>query len=193
MRTARQAHAWARRMIDAPDEDYTRECLKFVRKAWDLPPVEPNAGLAWDHAERKHATSNPGAIPAGAAGVFWEMPGEADHVALPLGRGLCISTDVKRTGRVDVVRIASITSAWGGRLLGWTEDLNGFPVYKRPAVPNNVERARDHLKTARSNVDQAVSYLSETPEWRKVAHAVQADLARLSSRIDRELKELPKR
>lgn len=192
MRTRREAVAWARRMIDTPDEDYRRECLKFVRKAFDLPPVEPNAGLAWDHAKVKHRTSNPGAFPFGVS-AFWETPGDADHVALTIGGGLCISTDVKRTGRVDIVRIASIGPAWGATLLGWTEDLNGFTVYRKPAAPNNVQRAREHMKTARTHIDLAVRFLGETPDWRKVAHAVQADLAKTSARIDAALKEAPKR
>jgi hypothetical protein len=192
MRTRREAVAWARGQIDRPSKDYTRLCLQFVRLSFDLPPVEPDAGRAWDNAKRKHATSNPGAIPFGVP-VFWELSSEADHVALSIGGGLCISTDVKRTGRADVVRIASITSGWNGKLLGWTEDLNGFPVYRKAAIPNNVQRAREHMKTARTHIDQAVRYLANTPEHRTVAHGVQADLAKLSARVDAALKEVPKR
>lgn len=191
MRTRRQAVTWARGQIDRPDEDYKRECLKFVRKAFDLPPVEPNAGLAWDHARDKHRTTKAGSIPAGVP-VFWEQPGEADHVALSIGGGLCISTDVKRSGRVDIVRIASIAPAWGGELLGWTGDLNGFPVWQPPAKPNNVERAREHMKTARHHLRIAAEQLGETPEWRKVAHAIQLELVGLAGQIDNTLKETPK-
>lgn len=187
MRTRRQAIAWGKGQIDRPAEDYTRECLKFTRRAFDLPPVEPTAALAWEHAQHKHRTTNPGAIPAGVP-VFWAP----NHVALSIGGGLCLSTDVKRAGRIDVVRIAAIGRVWGIELLGWTEDLNGFRVYTAPAVPNNVQRAREHMKTARHHLDEAARYLGNTDASRKVAHAVQADLVKLSARVSAELKEAPK-
>lgn len=201
MRTGNDACAWGRRQVDQPIKDFTRLCLQFVRMAFDLPAVYPDAGTAWDKAERRHPTTDANTIPRGVP-VFWELPSVADHVALSLGGGLCLSNDVKRSGRIDVVRIDAIGPAWGARLLGWTEDLNGSRVWTpKPDAPDappapaktNVSRARAQLKVARRAVAIADKYLSQVPEDRKVARAVGASLDQLDDALGRRLDKLPER
>lgn len=199
MRTGNAACRWAREQVDHPLKDWTRLCLQFVRMAFDLPAVYPDAGTAWDRARYKHRTTDANTIPRGVP-VFWETPGVADHVALSLGGGLCLSNDVRRPGRIDVVRIDAIREAWGAQLLGWTEDLNGQRVWQNkpapppaPPGPNNVTRAREQLRVARRCVALAERLLSDAPDERTVVHNVADQLDRLDQRIENKLRRLPKR
>jgi hypothetical protein len=61
------------------------------------------------------------------------MSSAADHVALSLGDGKCLSTDINGVGTISVALIDDISRRWNGHLLGWTEDLNGYRVYSPPA------------------------------------------------------------
>lgn len=201
MRTGRAAIHWAREQVDHPLKDWTRLCLQFVRMAFDLPAVYGNAGDAWDHAKRRHPTTDPNTIPRGVP-VFWETSGAADHVALSLGGGLCLSTDVRRPGHVDIVRIDAIRQAWGCQLKGWTEDLNGVTIWhNKPAAPaappapvaTNVSRAREQLRLSRRALAIAQRYLGEAPDEREIAHDVGESLDKLIERITHKLDRLPKR
>lgn len=201
MRRGNAACKWGRAQVDRPIKDFERLCLQFVRMAFDLPAVFPDAGTAWDRAELKHRTTDPNTIPRGVP-VFWELPSVADHVALSLGGGLCLSNDVKRRGRIDVVRIDSIRTAWGAQLLGWTEDLNGARVWtpkpKAPPAPpapveTNVSRARAQLQVARRAVAIADKFLDRVPEERTVARKVGDSLDRLDEALGKRLDRLPKR
>lgn len=201
MRNRKDAIAWGRRQVDAPVKDFTRLCLQFVRMAFDLPAIYPDAGTAWDRAERKHPTTNAKDIPAGVP-VFWELPSVADHIALSIGNGLCLSNDVKRSGRIDIVRIDAIGPAWGGRLLGWTEDVNGYTVYnakpvapKPPKAPvrNKVERARDALRLARRNLAIAERELEDVSDARTVVKRVAGQLDELDAQVTAFLRKLPPR
>lgn len=195
MRAGAQAGAWARRQITDPSRDWYRYCLMFVRMCFGVAMREPDAGKAWDAAEHKHVTSDAGSIPAWVP-VFWELPGVADHVALSIGAGKCISTDVRRRGRVDVVTIDSITTNWGAQLLGWTEDLNGVRVWTPQAAdvsPNRVQNARAKLRAARRAIADAGDLLDSTPDERELAHLIAAELDRLVERVSGKLQRLPKR
>jgi GH25 family lysozyme M1 (1,4-beta-N-acetylmuramidase) len=107
----------------------------FVRLSFGVTKVIPDAGKSWDASRYKHRTTDAGAgtIPRGVP-VYWELPSVADHVALSLGDGWCLSNDILRRGRIDRVRIDTITRTWGGRLLGWTDDLNGVLIREVPVV-----------------------------------------------------------
>lgn len=201
MRRGDAACRWGRRQVTQPLKDWHGMCLQFVRMCFDLPAVHPSAGAAWRAAKRKHPTTDARTIPRGVP-VFWETPSVFEHVALSLGGGLCLSTDAKRRGKVDVVRIDAIGPAWGAQLLGWTEDLNGQTVWtnkpKPPPPPpapkrNNVQRARAQLRLARRAVAIAERYLDKTPEDRTVAHNVGDRLDGLIESISNKLDRLPKR
>lgn len=199
MRRGRAAVAWGREQVTAPVKDFQGLCLQFVRMCFGLGAVYPSAIGAWDHAQRKHQTTAASTIPRGVP-VFWRG-GSFGHVAISLGGGLCLSTDVKRRGRVDVCRIDAIRDAWGYQLLGWTEDLNGTVVWtNRPDAPpapkapirNNVTRAREQLRHARRALAIAERFLDATPDEREVAHAVGDSLDRLIDRVRDKLDRLPK-
>jgi hypothetical protein len=144
MRTGDDAIAWARANAERPpaglggsDGTWYGMCLQFVRSSFGLPGGTANAGLAWDRAAHKHRTTSAGSIPRGVP-VFWELPTVPDHIALSLGDGYCISTDALRRGKADKVLIDSITRSWGGQLLGWTEDLNGYRIWAAPKKTPNI-------------------------------------------------------
>ncbi|WP_235739030.1 hypothetical protein [Nocardioides alcanivorans] len=133
-RTGTDAIAWGRAQIRHPTRGWYRWCLVYVRSAFGVPARWPDAGKAWDNAQRRHKTANAASIPAGVP-VFWELPSVADHVALSTGGGMCLSNDIRRKGLIDEVPIDEITRRWGGQLLGWTEDLNGHTVYQPTTTP----------------------------------------------------------
>lgn len=99
-------------------------CLVFVRTALGIPALYPSAIAAWNGATKRH-TGN-GTPPAGAP-VFWSSR-TFGHIALSVGGGRILSSDILRRGHVDEVPIGTIAARWGLTYLGWTEDLNGWPV-----------------------------------------------------------------
>jgi GH25 family lysozyme M1 (1,4-beta-N-acetylmuramidase) len=139
-RTPTEAIAWGQAQVGKHGWDNL--CLRFVRLAFGVdyvgnwPTSERDAGRAWDRAIHKHRTTDPKTIPRGVP-VFWELNTEADHVALSLGDGWCLSNDFVVNGRIDRVRIADISARWG-RLLGWTEDLVGNRVVPRSPSPEGM-------------------------------------------------------
>lgn len=200
MRRGNTAIAWGREQMHAPVKDFAGLCLQFVRMCFGLGAVHPSAIAAWNAAGRRHPTTDAGTIPRGVP-VFWRI-GDFGHIALSLGGGLCLSTDVKRRGRVDIVRIDAIREAWGAQLLGWSEDLNGVRVWRnKPAAPapapapehTNVSRARAQLRVARRCVAIAGRLLDKAPDERELVHRVADNLDSLDDRIAARLDKLPKR
>lgn len=115
------------------------QCLLRVRQAYGAPAIgdfdgdrSADAEDGWKAAKRKHPTSNPNEIPAGVP--IWWTGGSNDngHVAISLGNGRCISTDIRRTGWFDECDVDQIRRRWGLQLVGWSEDINGVTVYTPP-------------------------------------------------------------
>src|SRR6478735_373325 len=99
-RTGTQAISWGRQQITSPARDFHALCLMFVRLCFNVAARFPSARVAWESAQLKHPTTDAGSIPAGVP-VFWRI-GEFWHVGLSIGAGKCLSTDVRRRGRVNV-------------------------------------------------------------------------------------------
>ena len=123
----------AKQIVQLTNENWHNLCLKFVRTCYGVKAKEPNAKKAWENARFKHSTTNTKAIPAGVP-VFWKTRTVNWHVAISIGDGKCISTDIFRRGKPDIVGIDTLSKAWGATLLGWTEDVNGVRVYEKPKV-----------------------------------------------------------
>jgi hypothetical protein len=200
MRTGMAAARWAREQVTHPIKAWPALCLQFVRMCFNVAAREASAKDAWQAAEFKHPTTDANTIPR-AVPVFWQI-GEFWHVAFSLGKGWCVSTDVRRRGMVNIVRIDAIRTAWGAQLLGWTEDLNGERVWRnKPAAPasapapvhTNVSRAREQLRVARRCVAIAERLLSKAPDERTIVHEVADKLDNLDAAIDRRLSKLPAR
>lgn len=139
---SKEASALSRLQVAAPTEDWTRLCLRFVRKMWGLPMVYGTAREAWQKAEKKHPYTNVHDIPHGAP-VFSRPVGDetgAWHVFIAGGywkekkNGRIVSTrifrsnDIKEIGSIHPVEISTFVERWGHEILGWTEDLNGYDL-----------------------------------------------------------------
>lgn len=160
-RTGQAAVDWAMKEAAHASRDWYRDCKMFVRLAFLVPSDgTPNAGAAWDRAHFKHPTSDPSSIPLGVP-VFWEMESVADHVAVSIGGGIVVSTDWPTSHDVGTVGISTLSNSWHGRLLGWTEDIDGVRVWTPPAPPlpdpNRVQKARHHAHVAVALLDQALA------------------------------------
>lgn len=64
-------------------------------------------------------TRDPMRVPFGAMLFFDSSRNRPEHVAIGAGNGYCYSTDFPRRGRWGRVRIRSIESAWGMKLVGY--------------------------------------------------------------------------
>lgn len=159
-RTGQAAVDWAMGEADHASRDWYRQCKMFVRFAFLVPSDgTPDAGKAWDRAKFKHPESDSLKIPLGVP-VFWEMESVADHVALGIGSGQCVSTDWPSSHDVGSVSIDRLSGAWRGRLLGWTEDIDGVRIWTPPAPeppdPNRVQKARHDVHVAIARLERAI-------------------------------------
>lgn len=121
MRTAEEAIRAARRESVNGRTNYQGMCLKFVRQMWGLPGGWPDANAAWEAVPDQHrhgGASLPGSV------IFWSV-GEHGHCALSIGHGFCLSTDIRRRGKIDVVPTVLISTVWRAQLRGWSSWLNG--------------------------------------------------------------------
>ena len=128
LRIGTAAANWAKSQTSG----YTGMCLKFVRLCFNAPSRYPSARSAWLNAKYRHTAGTPPlAVP-----VFWNyLPN--GHIAFSLGGGYIRSTDWPSRNRIGTTTITRLSSAWGKRYSGWSEDLNGYRVYAvstRPAV-----------------------------------------------------------
>lgn len=127
------SNTWRADAIDAVrsgEAGWEGLCLKRVRTLLGVPARHPSAWEAWKHAQDRHYSRNP---PRGVP-VFWRG-GRWGHVALSDGNGMCFSTDIKRKGKLDRVKISLIHDRWGYVYVGWSEDVNGVRVYDPNEVP----------------------------------------------------------
>lgn len=108
-------------------------CLNRVRRWCGVPARYPSARKAWEAipaAHRHPIKTAPAGVP-----VWLDRPGGSrfGHIVLSVGRDhaghlLVASTDYPSRGRVSVVRVDTLASRWGMRVLGWSDRLNGYGV-----------------------------------------------------------------
>lgn len=149
-------------------------CLSFVRQSFGVEARIPTAGQSWDASRHKHVVRSGAQIPAHVP-VHFEMPTVADHVALSIGGGLCLSSDAVRTGKVDVISIDRLARKWGVSRIGWTEDMNGVRIWS-PRKPKpratNVSLARQDMRTAIDRLDRALKKNGRGDEVRQMRQAL---------------------
>jgi hypothetical protein len=117
-------------------------CLQFTRTMLGVPSRDPSAIAAWKAVPKDQR--HPNSVPPPGVPVFWQG-GTYGHVALSAGDGYVLSTDIRRAGKVDKVKIELIGQRWGYKLLGWTESLNGRRVWS-PPKPVSVAQVRDFVE-----------------------------------------------
>jgi hypothetical protein len=146
VRTVRGAIEWARDQVRDGAAVWRGLCLMFVRMCFNVAPLYPDAITAWNESPGKRRCST-GEARRGHAGFF--RGGDHGHVVLCLGRGLCISTDIKRSGLPDVCRLDDIVHAWGYDFLGDVTNLNGEraprptkPTARKPELTTTAFRLR---------------------------------------------------
>lgn len=106
----------------------TGMCLRDVRMQYGLGFIAPTAYEAWSMQPDAHIHTF--YLPPAGVPVFWSGGHSgAGHIAIADGNGNVWSTDIKRPGKFDLVPIAKIHSAWGLKLLGWTDRLGTTSVY----------------------------------------------------------------
>lgn len=104
------------------------ECLHDVAEAFQFPHIYGSAIAAWNASTGKHPETDPMKIPRGYV-IFWSGGSRGfGHIAISLGNGLCLSTDILRTGLFDVVPITRIHEAWGLTLLGYATNFENEDI-----------------------------------------------------------------
>lgn len=134
-------------------------CLKTIRSLFGVMSLWPDAETAWEQAEHKHWVNVTDLLEKVPWGVpIWWVNGRYGHVALYIGRGLCITTDYKESGRLCIARVDQLAAWCGGRFVGWSNDINGVVVWrpkrnKKPRKPwGNPE---DRLKVVQAALKAA--------------------------------------
>lgn len=105
------------------------QCLATTRKYWNVGAKYPDASTSYYAADHKRYVA-PHDVPRGAP-VWWTGGGSGHgHVAISVGGGYCLSTDWKRPGKIDYAKISDITSHWGLRYRGYSQEINDVVVWK---------------------------------------------------------------
>lgn len=153
-------------------------CLKVIRSLYGVMPLYPDAETAWEQAERKHHTDDPDAIPWGVP--VWWVNDRHGHVALSLGKGRCLTTDFVEPGHLGVAPIARLASWCGGRLVGWTNDVNGVDVWEPRKPRPEPWTLEDRARFVRAALERAIAHDAE----RRV-RGLRRWLRAIEARIDR--------
>lgn len=162
----REAAALGLRMVQEETWVGVGYCLRTIRSLFGVGALYPNAETAWEEADHKHRTDDPADLKAWTP-IWWTNGGNG-HVALDLKRdGLCLTTDYVQSGRLGVARISALGPWCGGRLRGWTEDVNGVRVWA-PRDPfgrqDKVRIIQNALQRAREN-DRPDRYVNGLAQW----------------------------
>ncbi|MGQ0846802.1 MAG: CHAP domain-containing protein [Sporichthyaceae bacterium] len=116
-RTCADSIRWALAQADQAPR-WERKCLHFVARAngWSASGVRSAADY-WAQAGDRHLDdANP---PAGAL-VFWDTGKRDGHVALSVGNGTVVSTDIAGRGSAAAVALTTVSQRWNATYLGWT-------------------------------------------------------------------------
>lgn len=109
-------------------------CLRTIRSLYGVNALYPDAETAWENTDHRHHTTDPAAIPFWVP--IWWTNGRYGHVALSLGDGRCLTTDYIEPGLLGVASISALGPWCGGRLRGWSWDLNNVVVWRPETEPD---------------------------------------------------------
>jgi len=150
-RTGVEAIALARQMSANRTFVGSGMCLKTVRTYYGINAKYLDATDSYNAADHKVHVRSGIDVPRGVP-VYWTGGSSGHgHIALSLGGGLCLSTDWKEPGRIDVARIDDITARWGLPFQGYAWEVNDVIAWK-PPTPVGVVSLKN-LKPGATNHD----------------------------------------
>ena len=108
-------------------------CLRWVREMFGIPPKFRYAFQNWGAmpAKYRHVTSNP---PPRGSVAYYRSPntnGMPGHIAIGLGGGKILTTDLPTGGRVGVVHYMDPVRRWGHQYVGYGWWINGKVIAAR--------------------------------------------------------------
>lgn len=153
-------------------------CEKFVRTCFGLPAKYATARLAWLDTSKRHDDME---APAGVP-VFWDITSgvnaNADHIAISVGGGYCVSTSAGPGRTVAKVSIADLTRKWGTVYRGWSEDYHGVVVHTKATPSSTVTASATTARWPERDLPVRGSHTTESrAAWRTL-------LARVGYRDD---------
>jgi hypothetical protein len=124
-------------------------CLKVVREAYGVDAKYGSAATAWRNADSRHSSQPP----RRGYPCFWQGGSSGNgHVAIGLGDGYILSTDLPYGGHVGRVWWTEPSRQWGLTYAGWTYDLNEVSVWCHTVDLSEVRYAAQHAPHKNSNV-----------------------------------------
>lgn len=120
MRTVKEATDWYKSIV----RGYGGMCLQFTRSGYKIPAKYGDARTAWRNAKFRHLSLKN--APVGAFVFLDHKNSKYGHVAPYMGNGT-IRTTNSATNKVTTDTISKWED-WGYKVLGWSEDLNGYRV-----------------------------------------------------------------
>lgn len=161
-RTTEEAIAHARTISRAKKAPYAAGlCKRACREAYDVPSDgSPSAAAAWERTDRRVPMEQ-----ARRGMLLWWTGGKEDngHVAIYLGKGLCLSTDWKRKGRFDVANVNELTRKWGLQFEGASEDIDGVTVWESPNP-----HADQVAEIAQARIEAKPQDPQRAAKWRRI-------------------------
>lgn len=129
-RVLNDAAKWARRKARKDVAlGYSGLCDHFVGQAYGLAHSGYETAIAhWNATPDKYRNAGDREPPPGAL-VFWSND-SAGHVAISLGNGKIVSTDITRNGYADIVDLKAIENNWHMKYEGWATPYFGGKAYK---------------------------------------------------------------
>ncbi len=189
-RTSKEAAREGRRWIAMAVFLGVGYCLRAIRSLWGVMPLWPDATTGWEEAEHRHPETDPMKIPWGVP--VWWVNDRHGHVAFSIGGGWCLTTDFKRSGFFCVARIAALGPWCGGRLVGWTNDINGVVVWrpkKAKPEPVKIGGPDEKLKVVEAALRRAKEHNAETAAQQRRKKARVEFLSRWRDRLRLKVKE----
>lgn len=134
-RSPAQAAQWALQQVSKGSGGWKGLCERFARTAYNYPAKYKDASAHWYDALKNGRAHRGKNAPTGAF-VLWTGGSDGHgHVAISLGGGKVVSTDIKRKGRADVTTIDHINQAWGNlNYQGWADPRHVKLSGNAPAI-----------------------------------------------------------
>jgi len=177
-RSAAEAASWAIEQTKNNSSGWNNYCEKFAETAWGKAGRYRSAIAHWQTAVKEKRAYQGKNAPPGAM-VFWGG-GQYGHVAVSIGGGKVVSTDIKRPGKADIVSIDYVTKKWGKTYLGWADPSKKTKLDKHASAVDpssvSVDTSVTSPQTASSNARN-----SGQPWWRDVANSFSSFFSHSSS------------